>query len=68
METYNALGLAFHKYGRFVIRALGKMISFRLSFSWNLLVLHLLALLLWISFEFHQHDPFGCTYCMHMHK
>ncbi|XP_066350768.1 uncharacterized protein [Miscanthus floridulus] len=53
---------------RLMLRALLEMINFRLAFPENLLVLHLLALLLWISVEFHQRDLLGCTYCMHMHK
>ena len=51
-----------------MIWALGKVIGFRLPFSENHLVLHLLVLLLWIDVELHQRDLLGCTYCMHMHK
>ena len=68
METYNAPGLVFHEHCRLVIRALRDVIGFRLSFSRNLLVLHLLVLLLWIDVEFHQRDLLCCTYCMHMNK
>ena len=61
-------GLPFTNEAGWMIQALEKMISFRLSFSQNLLVLHHLALLLWIGIEFHQRDLLSCTYCMHIHK
>ena len=62
------MGFAFHKSCRLMIRALWEFINLRLAFVENLLVLHFLTLLLWISVKFHQRDLLGVTYCMHMHK
>ena len=68
MGDLECSGLAFHKRGRLVVRALLEMINFRLVFAWSFLVPSFLVLLLWIGFEFHQRDFFRCTYCMHMHE